>query len=107
MKVYVDDMLICVDQDIAEDLFDKFNSYHPMIQFTREFEKDRQIPFLDINIEIDEQQNIITDWYSKPTASGRCLNFHSQHPMTQKLAIIKNMVWRSENLSHDKYKEKI
>lgn len=31
MKVYVDDILICVNKNQADALFFKFNNYHPLL----------------------------------------------------------------------------
>ncbi|XP_075167963.1 uncharacterized protein LOC142240139 [Haematobia irritans] len=43
------------------------------IKFTLEYEKCRQIPYLDILI-IRDGNKIKTDWYQKPTSSGRLCN---------------------------------
>ncbi|KYN38925.1 hypothetical protein ALC56_06685, partial [Trachymyrmex septentrionalis] len=46
------------------------------------------------------------DWYRKPTFSGRFLNFHSNHPFTQKKGTIFSLVDRafllSDNIFHTK-----
>lgn len=50
-----------------------------------------------------ETGKIKTSWYFKPSASGRILNFNSQHPMTYKTSIIKNMIWKNTNLSDPEF----
>ncbi|XP_062550534.1 uncharacterized protein LOC134215335 [Armigeres subalbatus] len=42
---------------------------------------------------------IKTQWYSKSIASGRMINFHSMHPMNQKLNVVHNFITRVETLS--------
>ena len=43
---------------------------------------------------------IITDWFNKPTSSGRLINFRSNHPKQQKINIIYNLVDRAIFLSN-------
>ncbi|KAI4473984.1 hypothetical protein M0804_015069 [Polistes exclamans] len=31
----------------------------------------------------------LTDWYVKPTSSGRCLNYKSNHPISKKIGVVK------------------
>jgi hypothetical protein len=42
------------------------NSYHSKIQFTKENQVNNKISFLDLQL-IIENDNIITDYYRKPT----------------------------------------
>ena len=68
-----------------------FNSYDEHLQFMTENSMDNKISFLDIEI-IVKNQKIITNWYRKPTLSGRFLNYNSQHPHKNKIAIIYSLV---------------
>ena len=43
---------------------------------------------------------IKTNWYHKPTWSGRFLNFNSNHPYKCKINVINNLVDRCISLSH-------
>ena len=43
------------------------------------------------------------NWYRKSTYSGRVLNFISNHPFQNKVAIIKNLVDRAVCLSHESF----
>lgn len=99
---YVDDILTCVPTDKIQLVIDTFNAYHPRLNFTHEIESDGKIPFLDLLV-IRKGNNLIYDWYRKPTFSGRLLNFHSHHPMHQKIAIILNLVDRVYNLSDKQF----
>jgi len=48
---YVDDIALSVPQSELENLFKKFNSYHPRIKFTIDyFEKGDRLDFLNLTI---------------------------------------------------------
>ena len=49
------------------------------------------------------QNKLITDWYSKPTASGRYIHFLSHHPLSQKQAIIYDLIDKCLQLSHAQF----
>ena len=49
-KRYVDDVISAVSGNEAERLLSHLNSVEPSIQFTLEREKDRHLPFLDLNV---------------------------------------------------------
>jgi len=83
---YVDDILLAVPEEKIDLILNKFNSFHPRLQFTLERGGDR-INFLDTTIILDK--NVIKiDWYHKPTFSGRFLNYWSHHPLSQKRSVI-------------------
>lgn len=96
---YVDDSLYSVPGNKVDEFVSAFNRYHPSLKFTHELEQDRKLAFLDIEVSRTEEGDIYTNWYTKPTASGRVLNYHSSHPMHQKVNNIKNMVYRARELS--------
>ncbi|KAI4475149.1 hypothetical protein M0804_014486 [Polistes exclamans] len=75
-----------------------FNSVNNRIQFTMEVENNGTLPFLDMNIIRNEDGSIVTNWYVKPTSSGRCINYNSNHPMSQKIGIIKGLLFRALTL---------
>ena len=56
-KRYVDDVISAVSGNEAERLLSHLNSVEPSIQFTLEREKDRHLPFLDLNVYRWEQGN--------------------------------------------------
>ena len=76
---YVDDVILCIPKDKIKHVLEVFNCYQQKLQFTIEIEKDKKIPFLDLQL-IRDNNKIITDWYQKSTFSGRILNFLSNHP---------------------------
>ena len=58
----------------AERLLSHLNSVEPSIQLTLEREKDRHLPFLDLNVYIGEQGNLETSVYRKPTRKNISLS---------------------------------
>ena len=91
---YVDDTFLCVPLDKLQKLIDNFNNYHPRIQFTHEMERKNSISFSDLGIIKLDNGKIVSNLYRKSTFSGRMLNFISNHPFQNKVAIIKNVVDR-------------
>ena len=98
---YVDTLLLRVPLDKLQELIDTFNNNHPRIQFTHEMEMNNRISFLDLEIIKLDNGKIVSNWYRKSTYSGRVLNFTSNHPFQNKVAIIKNLVDRAVCLSHE------
>ena len=92
---YVEDTLLCVPLDKLQTVIDTFNDYHPRIQFTYEMERNKRISFLDLDINKIYNGKTVSNWYRKSIYSGRMINFISNHPFQNKVAIIKNLVDRA------------
>ena len=69
-KRYVNDCLLIVEKNKISEIFACFNYYNSNLQFTIEPEPDNSINFLDLQL-IRTNKKIITNWFSKSTASGR------------------------------------
>lgn len=65
----------------------------------------REISFLNLKL-IVKQNKIITDWYQKPTFSGRVLNYLSKHSKNQKIAMVYNLVDSALNLANPEFHNK-
>lgn len=102
LYLYVDDIIACIPSDTVDLYLNTLNSISVDIQFTCENEVDKRIPFLDLLL-IRENNELLIDYYRKPTASNRVLNFKSYHPMKQKISIIKQMVHKIRNLCSDQF----
>jgi hypothetical protein len=96
---YVDDIFAVVPKAKLYDILRVFNDYHPRLKFTYETEINGSINFLDTTI-IREGNKLITNWYRKPTFSGRYINYFSNHPDRYKFNIITNLVDRAILLSN-------
>lgn len=101
VKKYVDDLFLAVHQNQTQEVINCFNNYHPSLQFTCEEEKDNTLPYLDMLLIRKADQTIRTQWYAKSIASGRLLNFHSFHPLSQKINTVINFITRVDRLSTD------
>ncbi|XP_044755871.1 uncharacterized protein LOC123314576 [Coccinella septempunctata] len=99
LKLYVDDTIAAIPKNATSELLDKFNGFHHKLKFTMELEVDQKINFLDLTVMRNSNGSICTNWYTKPTASGRILNYFSEHSTVQKVGIIKNLMFRAYSLS--------
>ncbi|XP_074112299.1 uncharacterized protein LOC141536002 [Cotesia typhae] len=108
LKLYVDDTLLAVSEDRVEGLLTWFNGVHPKIQFTMEKEVDNKLPFLDTVVFRLDSGELRTNWYQKPSCSGRLLNFNSHHPIAHKISVVLGLMFRAFRLSHaDFYEENL
>ncbi|XP_062539104.1 uncharacterized protein LOC134207396 [Armigeres subalbatus] len=99
LKKYVDDLILSVPQEKIDEVIEIFNQYHPKIQFTVEVEKDGRIPFLDLLLVRQNDQTVKTEWYMKPIASGRFINYHSEHSLRLKVNVATNFIHRVMDFS--------
>ncbi|RYE27225.1 MAG: hypothetical protein EOP45_01905 [Sphingobacteriaceae bacterium] len=78
LALYVDDSFWVVNKNHVTIISEALNSYHPRIKFTNEIESDQKIAFLNLMIHRTDNE-LITNWYMKPYASMRLLNYESHH----------------------------
>jgi len=101
---YVDDIALLVPRVFLNELLHYFNSFHPRLKFTLE-NGGNSLNFLELTM-INRGGKLIFDWFHKPTYSGRLLNFHSKHPMSQKRGIITNSIDKILLLSNPVFHQK-
>ncbi|XP_071577748.1 uncharacterized protein [Temnothorax nylanderi] len=99
---YVDDIFAIIPRHKLNDILDVFNSYHPRLKFTFELENNNSLPFLDTTV-IRVGNRLITNWYRKPTFSGRYTNFFSSHPFKYKVNTITSLLDRAILLSDESF----
>ena len=87
---YVDDIFCIINYSIIYEFLQHINSIFSNIQFTVEIEKDRSLPFLDVQITRNANNTLRTTIYQKPTHTNRYLQFDSHH-LRHKLAIAKSL----------------
>lgn len=97
--IFYDDTFCIMEKQFVNQLFYEINEYHPDIKFTIEYEQENKLNFLELTA-IKREDQIITDWYSKPIASGRSLNFYSQHLPHTINATAKEFIIKVKKLSH-------
>lgn len=78
MGVYVDDTLFVLKGQHVTLTLDALNSVDPNIQFTYELETAGTLNFLNLTL-LRGLHDIKTNWFKKPLASNRLLNFYSSH----------------------------
>lgn len=106
IKKYVDDIFCVLPSDQMNATLDICNSINERIQFTIEKESpENSVPFLDTLV-IRTDQILRTDWYSKPTSSGRYLNYKSYHTTKMKVNVAVNMRNRILRVSHPTFHRK-
>ena len=98
---YIDDIFVLF---FSPDHADKFREYlsskHPNIKFSIEKEEDSCLPFVDVNI-FRENDKFATNDYRKKTFSGVYINFKSFIPETNKIGLIKSLLFRCFSLCSD------
>ena len=93
---FVDDVLTIFEQDEVNSFHNFINSWHDNLKFTVEV-GGNSIPFLDINIEINNE-NLCTTVYRKPTYTGLLLNFQAVCPITWKKGLMNTLINRAYNV---------
>lgn len=76
--IYVDDSFCIINKESTNLMLIELNKFHKNIKFTIEKENNGKLAFLNLNIS-HQNGSVITNWYRKPFASNRLLNFFSSH----------------------------
>ncbi|XP_072048921.1 uncharacterized protein [Amphiura filiformis] len=97
---YVDDVLEIIQKDTTLKLTEHLNTIDPTgnTKFTHEEEDQGKIPFLDTLIVRREDGSVKMLVYRKKTHTDQYLNFKSQHPLHQKLGVIRTVMDRKDNI---------
>nr|VZI39468.1 unnamed protein product [Spirometra erinaceieuropaei] len=92
---YVDDIfcLAYCTTDI-DDLVQKFNSAHPSLNLTAEYEADNEIAFLDVLLHRQEDGSIQRWVFRKKNWTGQYINFHSFVPLNIKQTLVQGLAAR-------------
>ena len=91
---YVDDILRTVKGDPGI-VLEAVNKLHPNLQFTiEELDRNGNLAFLFLNINVDSGKKATCGWYQKPTDTGTILNFRGCAPLQYKRNFIEGTVHR-------------
>ncbi|CAH1247269.1 Hypp7863 [Branchiostoma lanceolatum] len=93
---YVDDTWCRLKERVADDFFDHINQVDDNIKFTQESCQNNRLPFLDTKTIIEKDGNL--EVYRKPTHTDQYLAFDFHHPLEHKLAVIKTLFHRADNV---------
>ncbi|XP_075158011.1 uncharacterized protein LOC142231281 [Haematobia irritans] len=99
---YVDDIFAIIKASEVDETLKALNSFNRQIQFTKELEQDNKLPYLDVIIHRQGNQ-LRLNWYQKPTASGRLLNFYSKHSKRIIINTATNFIRRVFNISDPEF----
>ncbi|XP_075160352.1 uncharacterized protein LOC142233335 [Haematobia irritans] len=102
---YVDDLFAIIRETEIEKTLATLNSFHNNIRFTMELEQNQKLPYLDLLITKDEGK-LKMDWYQKNTASGRIMNYFSNHPKRIIINTAKNLIHRVLSISDHQFQQK-
>lgn len=99
---YVDDILAVVNKNDCYIILAELNSHHKKLQFTVEEETNNTLAYLDMKI-IRNNNKLHFDWYTKPTSSGRILNYFSDQPTHHKINTAKNLINKITTISDEQF----
>lgn len=98
-KRYLDDILrISKSKEQIENILSIFNTIHPNILFTSEFEKHEKLSFLDMLIRRNADGTMSRSVYRKPIGTGQYLNFNSFSPVQHKRALVRTLAHRARQI---------
>ena len=90
---YMDDVIRSISGEHVESKLTELNNIHPNLKFTVEYERDGQIPYLDMLL-IREGKKVQSSWYCKPTDTGLVMNYHAMAPRRYKRGVVSGFVHR-------------
>lgn len=75
------------------------------MQCTCKDEENNYLIFLDLTKIRDTTNKLKSKWYTKPTSSGRYLNYNSNHPQNQKISVMIGLTDRVISLTSPEYRK--
>lgn len=102
--LYMDDSFWIIKSYYVNLVLRHLNQYHTRLNFTVEKEIDGHINFLDVSIFRDtDGHSLYTNWYKKPYASSRLLNYFSYHEKACIIETAKAYIRMIQNLSDGRF----
>ena len=98
---YVDDTFCLFHSEHdATIFFDYINSRHPNIRFTMEKEAHHKLPFLDVLVNNNDPNSLLTSVYRKKTFTGLLTNYFSFTSYSYKVGLIRTLVDRAYKINN-------
>ena len=94
-KRYVDDTFAFIKPNLEQEIQLALNSFHENIKFTYELEQDNSISFLDVLITRENDGNMETGVYRKPTHTDVYLNWNAHAPNIWKTSTVRSLAKRA------------
>ncbi|XP_072051992.1 uncharacterized protein [Amphiura filiformis] len=95
---YVDDTWVLIKACELDRFFNHINQVDPNIKFTQEGLSDNKLAFLDCLVHVEEDLSLSVSVYRKQTHTDQYLQFDSNHPLIQKLGVVKTLFHRAETI---------
>ena len=102
---YIDDTFVVLKKTELVFLNKFVNDIEDSVKFTVEQEVGNAIPFLDVLI-IRNNGQLTTKAYRKPTHTTRYLNFNSCHNFSQKVGLVKTLLFPANSKLITNYRDK-
>ena len=98
---YVDDTFCLFHSEHDAILFfDYINSRHPNIRFTMEKEAQHKLPYLDVLVDHNDPNSLLTRVYRKKTFAGLLTNYFSFTSYSYKVGLIRTLVDRAYKINN-------
>ena len=95
--MFVDDTSVILKQDKRDEFLQHINSVDPAIQFTTEEQRQYgSMPFLDILVTPQEDGQLTTRVYRKPTHTDQYLQWDNHHNLACKYSVINTLTHRAK-----------
>ena len=95
---YVDDTWVLIKASELDRFFNHINQVDPNIKFTQEGLSDNKLAFLDCLVRVEEDLSLSVSVYRKQTHTDQYLQFDSNHPLIQKLGVVKTLFHRADTI---------
>ena len=95
---YVDDACVIVRTNQLDNFYAHSNDIHHSIKLTQEGLVDNKLPFLDCIITVEQDRSLSVSVFRKPSHTDQYLQFGSNHPLIQKLGVVKTLFHRADTI---------
>ena len=100
---FVDDVFSYFpNKSFCDRFYERLNSLHPALRFTREEEQEGSLPFMDVKV-IRTTNGMATSIYRKPTFTGLYTPWDSYSPTLYKVNLARSLCHRARRICSPAY----